>query len=295
MSKNTANIHSYGDLLQGVWTAPIGTNLPSQSSAPVPGVWPTGWSEIGWISDNGVTDSETYNETIKYGWQGGAEVRRLRNQASKVYNFEALEENAVTFGLLRPSSTITTSGAVAEVQTVAFTGTGTAGTWTLTLPGYGTATGLAYNIALAALQTALSSAFGLTMALPTGTPGTTYTITFPAGAGNVPSLSANTTGITGNTGNSVTTGTQGVNGTNSRPIQPYTSRNLRYFGIDLVDGGVYHKIVLTNAEAKRNGDTVYVANDDTIYPMQLVAYLDTNNQWGYEIDNNPAVASGLFT
>lgn len=295
MSKNTANVHSYGDLLQSVATAPIGSTLPPSSAIWTPGVWPAGWYDLGWLSDTGLTDTEAYNETKKYGWQGGTLVRVLRNQAEKTLQFEALEENAATVGLLRPNVTTTTTGAVAEVQTIAFTGTGTAGTWTDYLPGYGTATGLAYNIATAALATALNTAFGMTGITVTGTAGTTYTVTFPAAAGNVPTQVVNTTGITGVTANNVTVGTPGVNGVNSRPLQPYTGRNLRYFGVDLVDGGVWKREIYTNAEAVRNGGQTYKADDDTIYPFTLNCYLDSTGAWGYEMDNNPALASGLFT
>lgn len=296
MAKNTVNIHSYGDLLQGVWTAPIGSTLPPQGTAWTPGVWPTGWSEVGWVSDGGVTDNETFNETIKYGWQGGAEVRRLRNQAAKTVEFEALEENATVLGLLRPNATVTTTGAVAEVQTVTISGTPTGGTFPLTLPGYGTYTA-AYNVSTAALQTALQTAFGIATIGVTGTAGTSYVVNFGAGAGNVPTMVTNGASLTGGASPnaSVATTTPGVNGLNSRPLLPYISRNLRYFGVDLVDGGVWKREVYTNAEAKRNGSQAYKADDDTVYPFQIVCYLDSTGAWGYELDNNTALASGLFT
>jgi len=79
-----------------------------------------------------------------------------------------------------------------EVQTLTISGTPTGGTFTPTWQGI-SAPAQTYNVATAALTTALNTAWasklgGLSITV-TGTPGTTYTITFPAGLGNVPIIS----------------------------------------------------------------------------------------------------------
>jgi hypothetical protein len=295
MAKITNNVRSYGDLLQMVATAPIGTALPSKTAIWTPGTPPAGFYDLGWLTDTGLSENETYNETKKYGWQGGTLLRVLRNQAELVYQFEAAEENAVTVGLLRPNSPTTTSGETDEVQTVTISGTPTGGTFPLTLPGYGSYSA-AYNVSTAALQTALRAAFGIPGLTVTGTAGTSYVVTF-VGAGNVPTMLTDGSALTGGSSPNaaVAVTTPGVNGVNSRDLKPYTGRNLRYWVVDLVDGSVWKRKVLTNAEAVRNGAQTYKADDDVIYPFTLNCYLDSNSVWGYEMDNNPAVASGLFT
>jgi len=294
MSKNQNLVRQFADLINGVWTAPIGSALPSATAAPVPGVWPTGWSEVGWLTDGTITDIENYNETNKYG-QAGVLVSVLRNQAVKQYQIEAMETNATTAGLLRPNAAVATTGETDEVQTVTISGTPTGGTIPLTLPGYGTYSAV-YNVPTATLQTALRSAFGIPGLTVTGTAGTSYVVTF-VGAGDVPTMQTNGGSLTGGSSPNaaVAVTTPGANGVNSFNLLPNTSRNLRYFGLDVVSGGIYRKLVLTNTEAIRNGNVAYTSTDDTVYPMTLNCYIDSQSRWGYEVNNDPNLASGLFT
>src|SRR6187431_1788187 len=99
MALNTANNHAYGDVTQAISTAAIGVTAPT---APLPVALAAGWYDLGWIDDGGVTESRSVNETKKYGWQGGGLIRNLRSQFENPFKFNAIEENAVTFGLLRP-------------------------------------------------------------------------------------------------------------------------------------------------------------------------------------------------
>lgn len=91
----------------------------------------------------------------------------------------------------------------AEVQTVTITGTPTGGTFTLTWRGLTTAA-IAYNATTAAVATALNTAFaaylpaGGVITVPSGTPGTSYVVNFPAGLGNVAAMTA-TGSFTGGT------------------------------------------------------------------------------------------------
>jgi len=107
----------------------------------------------------------------------------------------------------------------AETQAWTFTGTGTAGTWNAVHPRFGTASGLAYNISMAALQTALSAAWGLTMPLPTGTAGTVYNVTYPAAVGDV-ALPSFVNAITGVSAITPTTTTPGAGANPATAIIP---------------------------------------------------------------------------
>lgn len=290
----TSNARAYGDVNQRVMTAVVGTALPS---TPYPTAWPSGWFDLGWLdNDAGLTEDSTLQQTIKYGWQGASTVRILRSQLQKSFVFNALEENAVTLGLLRPATTQATTGATAEVQTVTIpAGPPTGGTFTLSSI-YGTYQA-AWNVTTAALATALNSTFGFpagTLTV-TGTVSTSYVITFPASLGNVAlmSISSALTGG-GNPIASIATTTPGVNGTTTWAVKPFTGLNTRLFGLDLIDGTVHRRLILGNAEAAGTGSPVYKADDLTMYQFTLAAYPDSSGTWYTEISDNPAIGSGLF-
>lgn len=94
------------------------------------------------------------------------------------------------------------SGDVSELQTVTITGGPTGGTFTLTFSGQTTA-GIAYNANAAAVQAALEALSNLAPGDVTvgGGPGpsTAWTVTFRAGMGDVPQMTANGAALTGGT------------------------------------------------------------------------------------------------
>lgn len=286
MAKTTLNQRSYSDLTQGVWIAPLGTALPT---APAPTAWPTGWLELGFLTDKGIIESAARQKTKKWNWQGGSAGRSLYNQPEHTFAIECNEENSHVLRLARPGSTVVATGGTAEVQTVTFTGTGTAGTWSLTLPGYGTAAGLAFNITLAALQAALAAAFGLAVPLPTGTPGASYIVSFPGGAGNV-SLMTAVNAITGVTSITVVETTPGTNAVNTTNIKAYTGTDYWQFGIDLVDGSIHKRYVVPIGDATLTGSVNYVGTDLTIYAFTIDCYPDTNGTLAQDINDNPALS-----
>jgi hypothetical protein len=290
VAKNTANAHAWGDITQAVWTAALGVAAPI---APLPAAPGSSWYELGWIDDNGLTESQAQQETKHYGWQGGALVRIIRSQSERSFKFQCLEENAVTAGLLRPTATTVTTGATAEVQTITITGTPTGGTFTLTLTGYGTTAALAYNISTAALATALTTLVGATVTV-SGTAGTSYVVTFPANLGNVSTMTI-VTAFTGGTAPAATiaTTTPGVNGVNTISVKPTTSQNLRQFVIDLVDGAVHRRYLIPNGEMIPSADIVYQAKDLTVYEATINCYVDGSGNFLYDINDNPLLATGL--
>jgi hypothetical protein len=114
----------------------------------------------------------------------------------------------------------------AEVQTATISGTPTGGTFTLTWQGISSGP-QAYNIATAALQTALGTAWasllhGGTLAV-SGSAGTSYVLTFPAILGNVPAVTASATFTGGSSpaiGSPLTETTPGAGATPATAVIP---------------------------------------------------------------------------
>lgn len=282
MAKISDNAHAWGDVTQAVYTAAIGAAAPT---APLPTDIGDGWYDLGWLSDSGVTESNTFNETKKYGWQGGGLIRVLRNQFERPHKFQCLEENAVTVGLMRPGSAITVTSGTSEVQTVTLTGTGTAGTFTLSLPGHGTASALTYNITTSALADALNAAFSMSGITVTGTAGSSYVVTFPASAGDLPLMTA-VNSITGVTAITVVETTAGQNPIYTQGQGTQATRNMRQWAIDLVDGSVHKRRWFPTAEAILSGDAVYSNTDLTVYEFTLNPYADDNGFFYYDITDD---------
>lgn len=94
MAKDRDNIRIYGDDASGVWVADKGTTGPTTLAAP--GV---GFSEVGWISEDGIDLDRDANVAEFTGWQGGTVVRRKKTSVKDTFKFVCLEETALTMGL----------------------------------------------------------------------------------------------------------------------------------------------------------------------------------------------------
>jgi hypothetical protein len=230
-------------------------------------------------------------KTKTWNWQGGAAGRSLYTQPEHSFQIECNEENSHVLRLARPGSTVVATGGTAEVQTITLSGTGTAGTWTATLPGYGTATGLAFNVSTATLATSLSSAYGLTGITVTGTAGTSYVVTFPTSAGNVP-LQTFTNNITGVTNISAVETTAGTNPINTTNVKAYTGSDYWMFGIDLVDSNSIHKrYIVPQGDATLTGTVSYAGTGLTVYAYTIDCYPDTTGTLFIDINDNPALSA----
>ncbi len=119
MAKDTENARLYGDINSGVWVADIGTTAPAARTT-TPG---TGWVELGWMGEDGITESRDVDSDTKKAWQGGVTIRTVRSSDSRRFSFVCLETNAATAGIVRPGSTVTTTGGVTKTSVKAFTGT----------------------------------------------------------------------------------------------------------------------------------------------------------------------------
>lgn len=285
MSKTATNVFipsSYS-----VWTAPLGTAAPTTPTA-TPSA---SWYEVGFLSDQGITEGRDINETDIYDMVG-ALLAVARNQEKRPFTFEGLEDNRVVRELRYPGSTFSSSGGTAEVQTATVTGTPTGGTFTLTggVGGTGTTTAIAYNATSATVQTAVQALPGLSAATVAGSAGGPYTITYPATLGDVPQLTANSSALTGGSSPAVNvaTTTPGTSPVNTRNVGSGTGQNLRAFLIYISKGSKHKLFVINNGEATQSGTVGYTGSGAAVSQFTLQPFLDSNGNFFQLLDDDPA-------
>jgi hypothetical protein len=246
---------------------------------------PAGWYDIGYLSDAGITEAHAFNES-KFFDMVGVLLRTVRNQEERSFTFECVENDAIVYGLMFPGSTVTTTGGTGEIQTITLSGTPAGGTFPVTLPGYGTYQA-AFNVSAAALQTALQSLWDIPVTVALA--GSVYTLTFPSAEGNLGQVQTNGSALTGGTTpNAVSaTTTPGVTGVNSRLIGKATGRNFRLFCIDLFDGAVAERHIITLGEAVWTGSVTYSGSALKIAQFTLNVFFDNSVGAYYtQLDNN---------
>jgi hypothetical protein len=265
-----------------VWTGPFGTTAPTS-----PIVAPSAsWYEVGYLSDQGITEGRNINENKIYDMVGQL-LAIARNQEERPFTFQALEDNRVVRELRYPGSVLTTGSGTAEVQSLAVTATG--GTFTLT-GGYGssgTTTAITVSgLSSSALQTAIRTLPGFTAATVSGSG--PYTVTFPATLGDVAQLTADNTLATGGTVTPSTT-TPGVAPINSRVVGAGTRQNLRSWLIYADNGRVHKLFSITNGEATQSGTIGMTGNGASVSEFSLQPYPDpTTGAFFTLIDDDPA-------
>jgi hypothetical protein len=80
------------------------------------------WTEVGFISDDGVVEARDRDSDQVRAWQGGAIVRTVRASDSRRFTFTFLETNKTTMGLIRSGSTPSTATGVTTTNVKAHTG-----------------------------------------------------------------------------------------------------------------------------------------------------------------------------
>lgn len=89
------------------YVAPKGTAMPTDSEA----VWPSGAVDVGWISDDGITESNSSDTTEIKGWQGGQTVRKVISSSEMTFKFTCIETSKTVLELYhKGSKVITTDG-----------------------------------------------------------------------------------------------------------------------------------------------------------------------------------------
>jgi hypothetical protein len=76
----------------GVYTAPSGTTIPTTVEGALDGAF----AEVGYISEDGVTQSIGADNTSIKAWQNGDEVRVIQTSHSLTYAFTMIETSEVT-------------------------------------------------------------------------------------------------------------------------------------------------------------------------------------------------------
>lgn len=280
MTKLNANVRAWGDT--SVYVLPAYSYVPSDLTAV-----PAAAADLGWLSEDGIAEAIARDKKeVKA--NGGKVVRVLRTSDSRSFKIQCLETRASVLGLTRPGSTPVSSGGTAEVQTITYTGTATAGTLPMTVPGYGTITPV-YNVATTALATQLTALVGATVGV-TGTPGSSYVVTFPSSLGNVPTIAAPYTAATGLTNSSVATTTPGVNATTVTNVKTSTAADQRVFILDMFDGLIQRRIIVPTGEVTDIADITHSGANETVYELTIQPYPASDGTMYIDITNDPAQA-----
>jgi hypothetical protein len=108
MAANTDNVRA--GITGNVRVAPLGTTAPT-TLAP----FAAGWSDLGYVSDNGVVQSNNADTVEIPSWQQGTIVRRYISGSSTTWAFTCLETKFETVSLYYPGSTFTTAAGITTV------------------------------------------------------------------------------------------------------------------------------------------------------------------------------------
>jgi hypothetical protein len=92
----------------GVRSATVGTTAPTDPTAS----YGVGWSEYGYISEDGVEETFTSESTDIRAWQNGALVRTINSKTDAMFKFVVLETNKTILADYRPGSTVGTAAGV---------------------------------------------------------------------------------------------------------------------------------------------------------------------------------------
>lgn len=112
MAKVYENIHLYDGIDSEVAVAPKGTTLPEGIGASA-----EPFEEVGWISEDGITEEADASAETRRAWQGRKIVKRFIPEADSTFTIQCLEENAVTHGLkVRGAVTTVTTGVAKTVR-----------------------------------------------------------------------------------------------------------------------------------------------------------------------------------
>lgn len=285
MARNSDNAAALVDGF--VYVAVKGSTMPTGVADPIDAAF----KDTGWLTDAGIGETPS-NSTNQKRAINGTVIKVIKQADDTSFTFECYERNAVTVGLMRPGSTPTTSGSTPEQQTITITGSPTGGTFTPNVPGFGALPAQPYNVALLTLATALSGLVNGTVTV-SGTPGTSYVVTFPSSLGNVGQMTvAAGLALTGGTSPSasVATGTPGVAGGTTTPVKASLISNEKAF-ILVEDYGTWQRrALIAKGEAFLTGTLQDKPGDLPVMQFRIDCYPDSTGIKYIDITNNPAEA-----
>ncbi|MCX5398467.1 hypothetical protein [Streptomyces sp. NBC_00102] len=89
------------------YVGPVGTTAPTDSVSS----WPDDVTDIGWISDEGIAESNSTDTTEIKGWQGGQTVRKVISSSEMTFKFTAIETSKTVLELYHKGSKVVTTSA----------------------------------------------------------------------------------------------------------------------------------------------------------------------------------------
>lgn len=100
-------------LTGAVLTADTGTTAPTDADAS----WATGWTDLGYISEDGITEAHDDTTNEINAWQNGDVVRSMITGSSATYQFTVIETTVAALELYYKGSTVTgTAGGPAKLE-----------------------------------------------------------------------------------------------------------------------------------------------------------------------------------
>ncbi|MFE2409845.1 hypothetical protein ACFXDE_16030 [Kitasatospora sp. NPDC059408] len=94
-------------LTGAAYSAPKGTTPPTDATS----TWPAAAVDLGWISDDGVTESNSADTAEIKAWQHGATVRKVVSGSEMSFKFTCIETSRAVLELYhKGSKVVTTSG-----------------------------------------------------------------------------------------------------------------------------------------------------------------------------------------
>ncbi len=96
MALNPANVIVAGT--GNAYTSTVGNTGPGAT-----GGW-GGWRDLGYLSDDGITEADDIDSDDIIAWQGSTLIRRVITGSSKSFEFTCIEHNTASLALRHPGS-----------------------------------------------------------------------------------------------------------------------------------------------------------------------------------------------
>ena len=113
---NRENARVYKGLLSGVWAAPKGSTLPTITDAVSLKADPEApFAPLGWLGDDGIKTNREQDFEEYRASQNGSLVLKLATETTQTWTFVAMEETAVTLGLIYGADALSDAGSASGV------------------------------------------------------------------------------------------------------------------------------------------------------------------------------------
>lgn len=99
-------------LTGAVYTAPLLTSYPTDTTS----AWDAGWVDLGYVSEDGVTESYSDDSEVIKAWQGGVTVRTVITSTEATFAFTLLETKKAAWELYHKGSLLTDDGTTASMS-----------------------------------------------------------------------------------------------------------------------------------------------------------------------------------